>query len=630
MEKLISKIKNRYSLLQSNLDIQQASDYPDIMNSANLLLDNTFIFNRTWDMEKDHIPLKIDNLDFITQHKIDPEFNYMLNRFEYLYNLFFAYQATNNINYLLKAKELVLARIKQKNFETVNIANRELDAAMRMICFLDALTIFLQTECINELETVIIFNHLKTYPDFIYNNFKEKFELVNWGSIQTQSLLILLPMINENYQQNSIYKWAQTMLNKQLMLAVNDDGILYEQSTMYHVDVLLYGMRLVKENNEFNYLKPVYHKMAQALYHLANANGLMDAYGDSDFCYIHDCMLTAGNIFQDPNLLAKNPKNCFSSYNLIYNDNLEIYQNKISFNNSYFDFIDSGINNVTSKYGSFWFYNGGMGSGHAHAKNLSISFFTEYPIISSCGRYTYVEGIDRNNFRSEYYHNGIIVDNQEICQMKDAWSYHYFGNPNKNYAKHLNNHHYIEGSFYDEGNKFLKRGIFSINDNELILIVDEVLMANKHYFQENFNLYHQIKPVLIDEYSYQLDDNIKIISTAKIAIETGEVSPQYNLKFNNQRLVIKNEFINHGHNLICLGQIQKMEKLHIYQNNHILSDQFGSAYELTTINNHKYSIICLFNEVYHGAKVLKCQNYSFHAKRIIIDHQLNKLFIMRT
>lgn len=630
MKNLIAKIKNRYSLLRSNLDIKQASDFNEIMDSANLLLDNTFIFNRTWDMEKDHVPLKIENLDFITQHKIDPEFNYMLNRFEYLYNLFCAYKATNNINYILKAKELILTRINQNHFEIVNIANRELDAAMRMLCFLDALTIFLQTKCINELEIETIFNHLKTYPDFIYNNFKEKFELVNWGSIQTQSLLILLPMINENYHQNPIYHWAKTMLEKQLSLAVNDDGLLYEQSTMYHVDVLLYGLRLVQENNEFSYLKPIYYKMAKALYHLANHKGLIDAYGDSDFCYIHDCMLTASNMFIDPNLLAKNPKNCFSSYNLIFNDNLNLYQHNIKFRTCYYDFIDSGINSLTSNEASLWFYNGGMGSGHAHAKNLSISFFKEHPIISSCGRYTYLEGNDRNNFRSELYHNGIIVDNQEICQMQDAWSYQYFGNPNKNYAKHLDNHHYIEGSFYDEGNKFLKRGVFSINNNEFILIVDEVLMANKHFFQENFNLYYQISPTLIDDYSYQLNNDIRIISTEKINIESSEISPQYNLKHASQRLVIKTEFTNHGHNLVAIGNISQWQKLNIYQNNHILDDKFGIAYEITTLNNDKYSIITLFNEIYHGAKVLKCQNYSFHAKRIIIDHQLNKLFIMRT
>lgn len=630
MKTLISNIKNRYSLLQSSLDIQQASDYQEIMNSANLLLDNTFIFNRTWDMEKDHLPLKINNLDFLTQHKIDPEFNFMLNRFEYLYNLFCAYKATNNINYLLKAKELILARIGQDNFETVNIANRELDAAMRMLCFLDGLTIFLQDDCISQLEVEIIFNHLKIYPDFIYDHFKEKFELVNWGSIQTQSLLILLPYIDQNYQQNSIYKWAKNMLEKQLALAVNDDGLLYEQSTMYHIDVLLYGLRLIQENKEFTYLKPIYYKMAQALYHLASCDGLIDAYGDSDFCHIHDCLLIASNIFDDPNLLNKNPVNCFSSYNLIYNNNLKLYKNKPPFKTCYYDFIDSGINSITSNQASFWFYNGGMGSGHAHAKNLSISYFNTKPIIASCGRYTYVEGNDRNNFRSELYHNGIMIDNQEVCQIKDAWSYQYFGNPNKNYVKHLNNHHYIEGSFYDEGNKFLKRGIFSINNNELIVIIDEVLMANKHFFQENFNLYHQVKPTYINDYSYQLDTDIFILSPEKINLEPSEISPQYNLKFASQRLVIQKKFLNHGHNIIAIGNILKWQKLDIYQNNNILDDQFGIAYEITTLNNDKYSIITLFNEIYHGAKVLKCQDYSFHAKRIIIDHQLNKLFIMRT
>lgn len=629
MKNIINKIKQRYSLLKSSLDIQKAYDYQEIMNSANLLLDNTFIFNRTWDMEKDHIPTHIPNLDFITQHKLDPEFNYMLNRFEYLYNLFFAYKATNEKKYLHKAKELILTRIKQQHFDTINIANRELDAAMRMICFLDALTILLQTECINEQETLIIIKHLETYPLFLKNNFKEKFELVNWGSIQTQSLLIILPIIDDNYIENPIYNWAKNMLEKQLDLAINPDGLLYEQSTMYHVDVLLYGMRLLKENPQFLYLSPYYHKMAIGLYHMSNNCGLIDAYGDSDFCLIHDCLLTASNLFNDIKLLNKNPKNSFSSNNLIFNDKIDNYQKQPEFTNCYYDFIDSGINTICNQT-TLWFYNGPMGSGHAHAKNLSISFFDNKPIIASCGRYTYLEGIDRDNFRSEYFHNGIIIDDEPICITKDAWSYNYFGNPNKNYFKHINNHHYIEGSFYDEGNKFIKRGIFSINNNEVIFIIDEVLSKGNHYFTQTFNLYHDILPISQTPNTYTLKENINIISEQPFLIRESECSPQYNLKYLSTRLITKNHFTNHGNNAVCLGKIQACKKSNIYQSEKLLDDNYGKAFDIMTINNHKYTIICLFNEVYHGAKVLKYNEYSFHAKRIIIDHQLNKLFIMRT
>lgn len=74
-----------------------SSDQDLIMKRANELLEQVFVFNKPWDMERCITPYKLEkDFDWNVTYNDDEEWTFMLNRMDYLNYLIYAGYLTNN------------------------------------------------------------------------------------------------------------------------------------------------------------------------------------------------------------------------------------------------------------------------------------------------------------------------------------------------------------------------------------------------------------------------------------------------------------------------------------------------------------------------------------------------------
>ncbi len=65
---------------------------------------------------------------------------------------------------------------------------------------------------------------------------------------------------------------------------------------------------------------------------------------------------------------------------------------------------------------------GTMGAGHGHSDQLHVDLYANgEDILTDSGRYTYVDGPDRREFKDPSAHNTITVDVKPFTVYKDSW-----------------------------------------------------------------------------------------------------------------------------------------------------------------------------------------------------------------
>ena len=117
-------------------------------------------------------------------------------------------------------------------------------------------------------------------------------------------LFLQCHFIFRTYCENEIYKWARAEIETQFGIQVYDDGMQWEQSTMYHVEVLNYGMKALfydrfYHNEELPVLKHQVEKLADALLYQATFDFHIETFGDSDRACIKDVMTRAASLYQN-------------------------------------------------------------------------------------------------------------------------------------------------------------------------------------------------------------------------------------------------------------------------------------------------------------------------------------------
>lgn len=607
-----------------------------IFQRADELIQQTFIFDKPWDMERCLTPYHLAQLDWNTQRNDDEEWCFMLNRMDYLDYLILAALLSHEIKYAEKAKLYILDWISAHPALKLEPSTRTLDTGIRVMNWFEALPYLEFLGCLSDCEREKIGHSIQAQLAYLKNSYLPKYKTSNWGSIQTCAIVSILPFLLEDYKKDPLYIWAKDEMELQFSIQVYPDGMHWEQSTMYHIEVLNYGMKalyylgLCKESSSIQ--EPVYRLAESLLYQLTPSGGI-ETFGDSDRVCARDVFTRAAVLFSDPHFRFAGTETCDleSAYVLggsgasRYNAMPAAQPKQLCY-----DGTDSGMYVIRSSWSSdasfTMFTNGSLGSGHGHSDNLHVSLTHKgQEILIDSGRYTYRENHAlRTQLKGMQAHNSIILDEHEYCLPSDSWGYTDFGLPLKNYVRHADNIHYLEGYMigHDPLQIWIRKVIFIAPS--IWLIVDDVKADGTHKAHTRF---HFDPSLTVKAQGMHLSvEGTSLIMTpphCEMLLTKEACSLRYNEQLSHTVLHCKQSFTNHLTQITAFyDRTIQMDDVPVYQNlTEVMSPEIAQARKFILSEQESYTIAVCSKEIYKGKKVLSCEGMPYHAKCVVI-HQI--------
>lgn len=413
-----------------------------VINTADYTIQQKFIFDLRWDMERTYEPVIFDNeIDWLYQPSDDPEWVFAFNRMRFWICLGQAYAVTGDEKYAsCFTKQLChwIDTVKKDNPHNAK-AWRTIEAGLRLEYWLKAMCYFKGSPYITD-DVMTKFEHsIIEHAEFIMSVYNSFNYMSNWGVLANHGLFLagaMMPDTNiTSKERNETY--IRTSLNRLSQITsvqIYDDGMHWEQSTMYHNEVChdLLDVVIIAKRNNIELPHPIEEKTRAMCYAdciLQKPDGHELCMGDSDDIDQRDIVTKGAYIFNDPVL-----KSC--AYEMLDFDTVwdlgyeavEEYE-KIETKNpehTAHALSESGHVCFRSSWNKdavfFHFFCGTLGAGHGHADKLHIDMFSNgEDILLDPGRYTYVDSPDRYKYKDASAHNTCTVDGRSCYTFADSW-----------------------------------------------------------------------------------------------------------------------------------------------------------------------------------------------------------------
>lgn len=611
----------------------------EIIAHANELMHQTFTFNKTWDMERCLTPYTLPVIDWNDHQNDDPEWCFMLNRTDYLDHLLLASLLTGDIAYADKAKEYILNWIAAHPTIVSEPSTRTLDTGIRVMNWMEALPYLSILHVLTDDELTCITDSMLKQMQYLKENYLPKYKTSNWGSIQTCAIVSVLPFLRADFQSDPLYQWALNEMALQFSIQVYPDGMHWEQSTMYHIEVLNYGMKAVHYMGL--HLQPCPSVVKEQVYALAKAlagqlmpSGEIETFGDSDRVCARDVLSRAALLFDDPTfrfvgLDELDPES-------LYVLGVPAAQRYAAMSASapqsmYYDGEDSGMYTLRSSWdkdASFtMFTNGSLGSGHGHSDNLHLSAcYQGDPVLIDSGRFTYREDHPlRVQLKGMAAHNGVMIDDKAYCVPSDSWGYADFGLPLKNYVRHAGNLHYFEGAMlgHDPLQVWVRKVI--VIDPAIWMIVDEVKCDGAHeaHSRLHFDPAVTVSPAGECHRVTTLHTALTLTCPGTVSYTSEPCSLRYNEQQPHTVVHSKTAFTDSATLITTLcGDGITVQDAPVFQNlTEPTAPDFAQARKFILSPTESYTVTVYSKEIYRGKKVLSCEGMPYHAKCVVIHEK---------
>lgn len=611
----------------------------EIIAHADELMHQTFTFNKTWDMERCLTPYTLPVIDWNGHQNDDPEWCFMLNRMDYLDHLLLASLLTSDTGYADKAKGYILNWIAAHPTIASEPSTRTLDTGIRVMNWMEALPYLSMLHVLTDDELTCITDSMLAQMQYLKENYLPKYKTSNWGSIQTCAIVSVLPFLRADFQSDPLYQWALNEMTLQFSIQVYPDGMHWEQSTMYHIEVLNYGMKAVHYMGL--HLQPCPSAVKEQVYALAKAlvgqlmpSGEIETFGDSDRVCARDVLSRAALLFDDPTfrfvgLDELDPES-------LYILGVPAAQRYAAMTASapqslHYDGEDSGMYTLRSSWdkdASFtMFTNGSLGSGHGHSDNLHLSVcYQGDPVLIDSGRFTYREDHPlRVQLKGMAAHNGVMIDDKAYCVPSDSWGYADFGLPLKNYVRHAGNLHYFEGAMlgHDPLQVWVRKVI--VIDPAIWMIVDEVKCDGAHEAHSRLHFDPAVTVSPAGELHRVTTPHAALTLTCPGTVSY--TSEPCSLRYNEQQphtvVHSKTAFTNSATLVTTLcGDGITVQDAPVFQNlTEPTAPDFAQARKFILSPTESYTVAVYSKEIYRGKKVLSCEGMPYHAKCVVIHEK---------
>lgn len=244
----IEQLKNRakeYAKAYHEKEVKRSvhkGEMEEILRQAEWLMEQKFCFCDRWDMEPCSTVYEVSPFSWDTCPNGDQEWVYMLNRQEYLKKMLMAYWYTGQERYVEGMKQYILDWVRQNPKETFgSLMTRTIDTGIRCASWTPLLLHLLAMERIKEEELFEILESMEQQFLYLYQSYVPKYRQSNWGVLQTTSILQNAAWFGECFcleEMKQIAEWAKDELLDQLESQIYGDGSHWEQSMMYHIEVL--------------------------------------------------------------------------------------------------------------------------------------------------------------------------------------------------------------------------------------------------------------------------------------------------------------------------------------------------------------------------------------------------------
>lgn len=489
-------------------------DMEHIVRVADEVCRKEFLFDLKWDMERTYEPVIFkDEIQWDYMPGDDPEFIFQFNRHRYFICLGQAYAISGDEKYAKAFVELIMDWIKKEPLteERKGTTWRTIEAGLRGEYWSKAIRFFKDSPYLTDEVVDSIYKTLLVHADYIVESHSPYKLMSNWGVLENHGLFDIAMTLPQNEQTKKYAQIALKHLEIEARLQIMNDGVQWEQSPMYHnevyhcyLDVLILAFR-----NGIEVPKAILEgvrKMAYANVAWKKPNHHQFMQGDSDDTDIRDLISVGAYLFKDPVLkFAGFDRLDFES---VWDLGIEAAKEYEKMEKKEPDFTSIGLTDSGNYYmRSDWgeganllhFHCGTLGAGHGHSDKLHIDLIINgEDVLMDAGRFNYVAGPDRYEFKDPTAHNTITVDNKFFTVCKDSWECSKLSQPVNQKHKFLEKYEFVQGGhlgYMDmEEGVFVNRKIIHIKP-DIYIIVDEMYTGGEHEYQQyfHFNNYGKVE-----------------------------------------------------------------------------------------------------------------------------------------
>ncbi|RRJ25285.1 heparinase [Lachnoanaerobaculum gingivalis] len=472
-----------------------------ILQTADELTENRFLFRLPWDMETTNEPVNFGvKINWNYCFNEDEEFIFQLNRHRYLICLGQAFWIKQNDIYVITFINQLLDWIN----ENIDIENadrkvwRTLETGLRADYWVRAMSFFTSHPLITDEIKEKFFLALSVHANHLATNPKEGFSIKsNWGVMEYAGLYVLSHVLkNDEYKKKAIY-----FLKMALHTQIHDDGMQWEASTMYHNEVLdayFEVLRVAKLYNDEVFSedeKNIIKNMAFATLYHTYPNHHQILTGDSDDTDVRDLLSRGALLFKDRSLkFAGYNELDFESAWLFGTEGIVFYEKLESkrLSGGLIVCHESGEAIWRDSYNEnsdfIYFRNGSLGGGHGHQDKLHMELWFEgEEILRDSGRFTYKNVDERYRLKESQAHNVPIINNSEYAECMDSWIYKNLPPSTGNTFVFKENRLLFEGFHcgYIDLNVILRRRIVAPT-SDIIIISDEIIGNKRNELSQHF------------------------------------------------------------------------------------------------------------------------------------------------
>ncbi|EHI70612.1 heparinase II/III-like protein [Streptococcus ictaluri 707-05] len=606
----------------------QNTTYQKEKELADLLLNNTFVYVDNCDMEPCHIPYQLNPILWNQAVTDDPEWNYMLNRQTYLQKLVLVGMVEQNHTYLNKAKHLILDWIRADlPLNPKSLATRTIDTGIRCFSWVKCILFLKALNLLSKEEETLILASLKQQLDFLEMNYLDKYSLSNWGILQTSAILLADVFFGQSIDLKHVSHFAKKELPLQLSLQVLEDSSQFEQSSMYHVEVLKCLLELVALAPSYlPQVKDCLLKMSHYLQAVTGPDHNQIALGDSDVTDTRDILTLAAILLEEASLKA----DAFETVNLdtlllLGKSGIDAFNrlNRPEKQSLAHHFRDSGHVCIKDQDFYFFFKNGPIGSSHTHSDQNSLAlYYKGKPLIIDTGRYTYKEEKLRYDFKSAQMHSCCYLKTRPPEEIKGSWSYHSYPKSRFCHFKQIDQYYYIEAEyetqFSQTSQNYSQERQVLILEHKIIIIIDYLKSHGQETMVNQFILDDKVSA------SNNQLEAFSIISKTPMKLEKTLISKTYNQLSHSQKLIKEVTFTNTYQDFtILLPHGSTIKTLTPRQTGSSQDIPAALAWRISGAD-FDYSVCFLQNDLVVGDKLLLLEDDKIRGKVVLVDHLRNK------
>ncbi|MFR8019121.1 MAG: heparinase II/III family protein [Mediterraneibacter gnavus] len=476
---------------------------------------------------------------------------------------------------------------------------------------------------------------------YLYQSYVPKYRQSNWGVLQTTSILQNAAWFGECFcleEMKRIAEWAKDELLYQLESQIYGDGSHWEQSMMYHIEVLnsvttmlVFRKRAGVETSKR--IEEILYGMYDYVMHAAGPDHFQIAQGDSDVTDIRDVMTRGAMLFEESAFKYAGYEEpdlesiwCFGMEQKEQYLKLKSKQPE-TLNGLYTDsgnfYYRSGWE-IDSNY--TYLHNGPLGSSHGHSELTHIcNYYKGKAFLTDSGRYSYIEGELRNRLKSPEAHNVSVIKGCPMGVPDGSWSYAYFADSLNNYCKTIEGIHYAEMPYVMQNKQkepaYCCRRILIFPEG-IWLLSDDLRMAGT---QESTMYFHLAPEVIVKEQKEREvlleNEDVRLILGAEYPLEQRQeiLSRIYNENEEHTVFQAKTNWENEG---VCTAWMHpenaELKDTVIIQAEGKQVATSVVAKEVWISGELSYVVIMRTHENYRGRKVFLYQNCGFYGKVVIL------------